>query len=127
MAMTDTIADMLTRIRNALKAKKTEVVIPRSKMKCEIARILKEEGYIRDYASNAAIKIQLKYGPSSANVINEIKRISKPGKRVYVGKDEIPMVMNGLGVAILSTPKGVMADRKAREAGVGGELICSVY
>lgn len=127
MAATDTIADMLTGIRNALRAKKAEVVLPHSKIKREIARILKEEGYIRGYSCNGEIKIQLRYGPSNISVINEIRRISKPGKRVYAGKDEIPLVMNGLGVAILSTPKGVITDRKAREMGVGGELICSVY
>lgn len=125
----DPIADMLTIIRNGVRARKKDVTIPSSKFKCEIARILKEEGYISGYAMEDGvpkrIKVELKYSGAHA-VISEIKRISKPGKRVYVGKDEIPSVMNGLGVAVLSTPRGVVTDREAKKLGVGGELIFSV-
>ncbi|MBI5598521.1 MAG: 30S ribosomal protein S8 [Deltaproteobacteria bacterium] len=132
MAMTDPIADMLTRIRNAIGARQTEVCVPMSRMKAEILKILKEEGYVKDYAvpgdkSPRVIKVQLRYGPSSRSVITEIKRVSKPGKRVYVSTDEIPEVMNGLGVAVISTSKGVVSDREARKLRVGGEFICSVY
>ncbi len=132
MAMTDPVADMLTRIRNALRARHDEVLVPASKIKCEIARILKQEGFIKDYSvledkNRSTIRIRLKYGPANRSVITELKRISRPGKRVYVASSDIPNVMNGLGVAILSTSKGVLDDKKARELGVGGELLCSVY
>jgi len=132
MAMTDPVADMLTRIRNALRAHHGDVIIPLSGLKQSIAVILKEEGYIEDFGVTkdkfpSTISIRLKYGPGRQGAITEIIRISKPGKRVYVGSGEIPRVMNGLGISILSTSKGVVTDRKAREAGVGGELICSVY
>jgi small subunit ribosomal protein S8 len=132
MAMTDPVADMLTRVRNALGARHKTVDIPASKLKGEIARILKEEGYIIDFSIDkkkipCSIRIRLKYEGLHTSIITEIKRISKPGKRVYVPSTEIPKVMNGIGIAILSTSKGVLADRKARELGVGGELLCSIY
>ena len=130
--MTDPIADILTRIRNAIQARHRDVLVPASNLKIEIVKILKEEGFISGFDiikdnKQGLIKIHLKYGPARRSVINGIKRISKPGLRIYVGKDEIPRVREGLGVAILSTSKGVMTDKKARELGVGGELLCSVY
>ncbi|MBI3752447.1 MAG: 30S ribosomal protein S8 [Deltaproteobacteria bacterium] len=132
MATTDPIADMLTRIRNANHARHKVVEIPSSKLKLEVAKILKEEGYIKDYElikdnKQGVIKIQLKYDPSKKEVIATIKRVSKPGLRVYVKKDRIPKVLNGLGISILSTSKGILTDKQAREIGVGGELICTVY
>lgn len=130
--MTDPIADLLTRIRNAVQAKQQEVVVPASKVKLEIAKILKEEGYIKDCSSykdgsKGFIKIQLKWGAAKKPSITSIRRVSKPGLRKYVGKEDIPRVLNGLGIAIVSTSRGLMTDRKARELGVGGELICSVF
>jgi len=130
--MTDPIADMLTRIRNALQAKKEEVDIPSSKLKLRIAEILKEEGYIKDFkliqdAKQGIIRIFLKYDEYGEPVISGLKRISKPGRRIYVSKDKIPRVMRGLGIAILTTSKGVMTDREARKMGVGGEVICYVW
>ncbi|HAG51240.1 MAG: 30S ribosomal protein S8 [Deltaproteobacteria bacterium GWC2_42_51] len=132
MPITDTIADMLTRIRNANQAQHKEVEVPQSRVKLEIAKILKEEGYIRSYTSikkdsQDVIKIELKYDSSKKGVISVIRRISKPALRRYVKKDKIPKVLNGLGLAILSTSKGIVSDRKARELCVGGELICTVY
>lgn len=132
MVMTDPIADMLTRIRNASSVNHEHVEIPASKMKQELARIFKEEGYIRDYKviqgdKHPAIRIYLKYGPNKTRVISGIRRISKPGLRVYAGKNEIPKVLGGLGVAVLSTSKGVLSDRQARNEGVGGEVICYVW
>lgn len=132
MSMTDPIADMLTRIRNAIQARHAEVSMPASKVKAEIAKILKEEGYIKEFATIKAdkfsnLKVTLKYSASKASSITNIKRISKPGLRKYVGKDEIPRILNGLGVAIISTSGGLMSDRKARELGVGGEILCTVY
>ncbi|OGP26707.1 MAG: 30S ribosomal protein S8 [Deltaproteobacteria bacterium GWB2_42_7] len=132
MPITDTIADMLTRIRNANQAQHKEVEVPQSRVKLEIAKILKEEGYIRSYTSikkdsQDVIKIELKYDSSKKGVISVIRRISKPALRRYVKKDKIPKVLNGLGLAILSTSKGIVSDRKAREVCVGGELICTVY
>lgn len=132
MVMTDPIADMLTRIRNANSAKHDSVDIPVSKLKVEVARILKEEGYVRDYkviddGKQGVLRIYLKYGPNKKLVISGIKRISKPGLRVYAKKDEIPRVLGGLGIAILSTSKGVMTDRAARQLGVGGEVLCYVW
>jgi small subunit ribosomal protein S8 len=128
--MSDPIADMLTRIRNAQVVKKTNVVMPSSKVKVAIANVLKDEGYIEDFAiaeadGKAELKIGLKYY-AGAPVIERLQRVSRPGLRIYKGKDDIPSVMNGLGVAIVSTPKGVMTDRKARATGVGGEIICYV-
>ena len=130
MSMSDPIADMLTRIRNAQVVKKTTVVMPSSKVKVAIANVLKDEGYIEDFAvaeadGKAELKIGLKYY-AGAPVIERLQRVSRPGLRIYKGKDDIPNVMNGLGVAIVSTPKGVLTDRKARATGVGGEIICYV-
>jgi len=130
MSMSDPIADMLTRIRNAQVVQKTTVVMPSSKVKVAIANVLKDEGYIEDFAVAAAdgkseLKIGLKYY-AGRPVIERLERVSRPGLRIYKGKDDIPSVMNGLGVAIVSTPKGVMTDRKARATGVGGEVICYV-
>ncbi|MFA6309893.1 MAG: 30S ribosomal protein S8 [Sterolibacterium sp.] len=130
MSMTDPIADMLTRIRNAQTAQKGAVVMPSSKLKVAIASVLKDEGYIDDFAIRAnggkpELDIALKYY-AGRPVIERIERISKPGLRVYKGKDDLPRVLNGLGVAIVSTPKGVMTDRKARASNVGGEVLCIV-
>lgn len=130
MSMSDPIADMLTRIRNAQGVQKTTVAMPSSKVKVAIANVLKDEGYIEDYAvsetgGKAELKIGLKYY-AGRPVIERLERVSRPGLRIYKGKDDIPQVMNGLGVAIVSTPKGVMTDRKARATGVGGEVICYV-
>lgn len=130
MSMSDPIADMLTRIRNAQVVQKTNVAMPSSKVKVAIANVLKDEGYIEDFAvletaGKAELKIGLKYY-AGRPVIERLERVSRPGLRIYKGKDEIPSVMNGLGVAIVSTPKGVMTDRKARATGVGGEVICYV-
>ena len=129
MSMHDPISDMLTRIRNAQRSKKVAVAMPSSKLKCAIAQVLKEEGYIEDFSvSNDAkpvLSIALKYY-AGRPVIEQIKRVSRPGLRVYKGSNEIPTVMNGLGIAIVSTSKGVMTDRKARAAGIGGELLCIV-
>lgn len=132
MAMTDPIADMLTRVRNALKARHKEVSMPCSKVKEEILTLLKEEGYINDYKTveedgRKALKVELKYGPANRSVITELKRVSKPGRRVYVASIEIPHILGGLGVAILSTSKGIVTDKKAKKLGVGGELICTVF
>jgi small subunit ribosomal protein S8 len=128
--MSDPIADMLTRIRNAQMADKMAVTMPSSKIKVSIAKVLKDEGYIddfavRDNAGKAELDIALKYY-AGRPVIERIERVSKPGLRVYKGSDDLPRVMNGLGVAIVSTPKGVMTDRKARASNVGGEVLCIV-
>ena len=130
MSMSDPIADMLTRIRNAQSAEKTEVVMPSSKLKVAIASVLKDEGYVdgfavREDAGKAQLSIALKYY-AGRPVIDRIDRVSRPGLRIYKGKEDIPTVMNGLGVAILSTSRGVMTDRKARASGVGGEVLCVV-
>ncbi len=132
MSMTDPIADMLTRIRNASAAYKKEVSMPSSKMKLRIARILKEEGFIEDYSfkednKQGILTIYLKYAEDKTPAIYHIERVSKPGRRVYVGKDSIPRVLRGIGIAILSTPRGVISDRTARKEGVGGEVICYVW
>lgn len=132
MSMTDPIADMLTRVRNANSAGKEKVMIPTSKKLVEIARILKEEGFIVDYEVVEAspvgeLIVTLKYGPRKEKTIRGLKRISKPGLRVYAGKDELPRVLGGLGTAVISTSKGVMTDRDARQAGVGGEVIAYVW
>ncbi|MDP9546667.1 UNVERIFIED_ORG: small subunit ribosomal protein S8 [Burkholderia cepacia] len=128
--MSDPIADMLTRIRNAQMVEKVSVAMPSSKVKVAIAQVLKDEGYIDDFAVKAEgakseLNIALKYY-AGRPVIERLERVSKPGLRVYRGRNDIPQVMNGLGVAIVSTPKGVMTDRKARATGVGGEVICYV-
>ena len=130
MSMSDPIADMLTRIRNAQGVQKSAVAMPSSNVKVAIAKVLKEEGYIEDFAvtsegGKAELKIGLKYYDRRP-VIERLERVSRPGLRVYKGRDELPSVMNGLGVAIVSTPRGVMTDRKARATGVGGEVICYV-
>lgn len=130
MSMHDPISDMLTRVRNAQRASKVSVSMPSSKLKVAIAQVLKEEGYIEDFAvtgeeKKPSLDIQLKYY-AGRPVIERIERVSRPGLRVYKGSGEIQKVMNGLGVTILSTSKGVMTDRKARTAGVGGELLCIV-
>jgi len=132
MNMTDPIADMLTRIRNGLAAGHETVSIPASKMKAEIAKILKAEGYINNYSTEGegkdkAIVIELKYGPDNQKVIVGLKRISKPGLKVYAKSNAIPRVLNGLGVAIISTSKGLMTDRDARKAGLGGEVVAYVW
>lgn len=132
MGMTDPIADMLTRIRNAQMAGHNAVAIPRSNLKLGIVRILKHEGFIEGYVeapgrAHGSIKVFLKYDDESKGIIRGIHRVSKPGRRVYVGKDEIPRVRNGLGVAILTTPRGVLTDHQARTAGVGGEILCKVW
>mgnify|MGYP000072706548 CR=1 FL=1 len=132
MNVTDPIADMLTRIRNANSANKAEVSMPSSKKLVEIARVIYEEGYIESYsvedtAPQKTLHITLKYGPKKTKVINGIKRISKPGLRKYAGVAELPRVRGGLGTAIISTSRGVMADRDARAMGVGGEIIAFVW
>ena len=130
MTMSDPISDMLTRIRNAQRSEKQSVAIPASRVKASIAQVLKDEGYIEDYAvrENAGkpqLEISLKYYAGKP-VIERIERVSRPGLRIYRPKDELPKVMNGLGVAIVSTSRGVMTDRKARGMGVGGEVLCIV-
>jgi small subunit ribosomal protein S8 len=132
MSMTDPIADMLTRIRNANMAKQQKVDIPSSNVKVNIASVLKTEGFIKNYKviaddKQGVLRVYLKFIDEKDPVINEIKRVSKPGGRVYVGSDDIPKIKNGLGVAILSTSKGILTDKAAREAQVGGELICTVW
>ena len=130
-AITDPIADMLTRIRNGLCAHHQRVDMPSSKLKVEIARILKEEGYIANFkvadeAKKKVLRVFLRYTPEGASVISELERISKPGRRVYVGAGEIPRVMGGMGVNILTTPQGLMTGKAARKAGLGGELLCQI-
>ncbi len=132
MSTTDSIADMLTRIRNANSATKETVSMPSSKKLVEIARVIKEEGYVSDYEviskkPQDELVITLKYGAKKAKVIRGIRRISKPGLRIYAGKDELPRVLGGLGTAIVSTSKGVMTDRDARIAGVGGEVLAYIW
>lgn len=132
MAMTDPIADMLTRIRNATMVKHKSVSIPASGVKKEIARILKEEGYINDFtviadSKQGILKVTLRYVDEEGSAITKIKRISKPGCRKYVGKDDVPSIISGLGVAVLSTSKGLLSGKSATEQGVGGELLFSVY
>ncbi|SHG74670.1 SSU ribosomal protein S8P [Thermosyntropha lipolytica DSM 11003] len=132
MVMTDPIADFLTRIRNGNMVMHETVEVPSSKMKLAIAKIMKDEGYIKDYeyiedGKQGIIRIYLKYGPNKEKVITGLKRISKPGLRVYVKKDEVPKVLGGLGTAIISTSKGVMTDKEARKLGLGGEVICYIW
>lgn len=132
MCMTDPIADMLTRIRNSNMVKQQKVDMPSSNLKVNIATVLKAEGFIKNYKvipdqKQGVLRIYLKYIDEKETVITEIKKISKPGGRVYVGSEDIPKVKNGIGVAILSTSKGILTDKSAREAGVGGELICTVW
>lgn len=132
--MQDPISDMLTRVRNAIQARHTKVDIPASRLKIEIARILKEEGYVTNYSlktsesSNArTLRIFLRYGPKGESVISHIERVSKPSRRVYVPNDEIARVLGGLGINILSTSQGVMTGKQARRSKIGGEVLCSVY
>lgn len=132
MSMTDPIADMLTRVRNANSAGKQTVSMPSSKKLVEIARIMDQEGYIAGYEvidgqPRATLEITLKYGDKKAKTIRGIKRISKPGLRIYAGKDELPRVLGGLGTAIISTSSGVMTDRDARKKGIGGEVIAYIW
>ena len=132
MATTDPIADLLTRIRNGLTARHKAIVVPRSKIKLEIVKILKQEGFVEGYIDQPTderpnIKVFLKYSDARTGVIQGIERVSSPSRRFYVGKDEVPRVRNGLGLAILTTPRGVLTDKSARTAGVGGEVLCYVW
>ena len=132
MNLTDPVADFLTRIRNAMRSKHQKLDVPASKLKAEIARILKEEGYIANYKpteedGQKVLRVYLKYGPNNESVIRDLQRVSRPGCRVYQGKGDIRRVQGGLGIAILTTPKGVMTGRQARREGVGGELLCEVW
>jgi small subunit ribosomal protein S8 len=137
--MTDPIADMITRIRNAVTAKHTRVDLPASKLKAEIARILQDEGYIQGFRlveeaaerdgrqARQVIRLFLKYGPRGEKVISGLERISRPGRRVYLGVEDVPTVLGGLGTSILTTSRGVMTGRAAKQAGVGGEVLCNVW
>ena len=130
--MSDPVADFLTRVRNAIGARQQKVDVPASRLKLEIARILKEEGYISNFKATEEdgqklLRVYLKYGPNNEATISSLNRVSKPGCRVYVGRTEIPRVLGGLGINILTTPKGVMTGRQARREGVGGEVLCEVY
>jgi small subunit ribosomal protein S8 len=137
--MTDPISDMITRIRNAVTAKHTRVDLPSSKLKAEIARILQDEGYIQGFRlveepadrqgqqARPLIRLFLKYGPHGEKVISGLERISRPGRRVYLGVEEVPTVLGGLGTSILTTSRGVMTGRAAKKAGVGGEVLCNVW
>jgi small subunit ribosomal protein S8 len=131
MSLTDPVADFLARIRNAIRARHQKLDVPASKLKAEIARILKEEGYISNYKvqdeeGKLVLRVYLKYGGAEA-AIRDLARVSRPGCRVYVGRDDIKRVQGGLGISILTTPKGVMTGRQARREGVGGELLCEVW
>lgn len=132
MTMTDPIADMLTRIRNALRIGRNNVTMPRSKIKVGIAEVLKREGYIKGFdideeGPQGSISVSLKYGPNGEQVITSIRRISKPGRRLYSTLTDLKPVLNGLGISILSTSKGILSDREARKQRVGGELLCEIY
>jgi len=132
MSMSDPLADMLTRIRNANKARFSSVEMPLSKLKVSVAKVLKDEGYITDYqvsdeGPQGTLKLDLKYGPDNELVITGIRRISKPGYRQYKRSNQIPTVMSGLGIGILTTSKGVITDKQAREQNIGGELLCEVW
>ena len=132
MTMSDPIADMLTRIRNATRARFNSVDIPGSRLKIDLAKILKDEGFVRNYkvikdGKQGILRIYLKYGADRESVIYEIKRISKPSRRVYVKSRDVKPVMNGMGLAILSTSKGVMTDKRARSENVGGEILCNIW
>jgi len=132
MNMTDPVADLLTRIRNAVRAKLPRVDIPSSKLKVEIARILKDEGYVSNFrvtedTKQGMLRIFMKYGPGMERVITDVQRVSRPGCRIYCGKDRIPRVYGGLGINILSTSRGLMTGRAAAREGVGGEIICNVW
>jgi small subunit ribosomal protein S8 len=132
MRLTDPVADMLARIRNAIRARHQKVDIPASKLKTEIARILKEEGFIANFKpseeeGHKVLRVYLKYGSNNEAVISNLARVSRPGCRVYVRRTEIPRVLGGLGINILTTPKGVMTGRQARKQGLGGELLCEIW
>ncbi len=132
MAVSDPIADMLTRIRNGVKARFNSVDVPGSKLKTDIARILKDEGFIKNFkflkdGKQGILRIYLKYGAGQSNVIYGLKRISKPSCRIYVKSNEIKPVYNGMGISILSTSKGIMTDKKARQENIGGEILCNVW
>lgn len=132
MSASDPVADFLTSVRNAIRAKHRKVDVPSSKLKAEIAKVLLRERYINNFkiiedTRQGVLRVYLKYAGEDANVITGIRRVSTPGRRVYVGKGEIPRVMGGLGTSIVSTSRGVMTDREARDAGLGGELICQVW
>jgi small subunit ribosomal protein S8 len=130
--MTDPVADMLTRIRNALAARHDEAEMPSSRLKEEVARVLRDEGYIEDYRAvgeppNRLLKIYLKYGPLGEDIVRELRRVSKPGRRIYRGVRDLGYVHNGLGIWVVSTNQGVLSDRECRRANVGGEVLCSVF
>jgi small subunit ribosomal protein S8 len=132
MNMTDPVADMITRIRNGVRAKTPKVDMPFSKLKVEIARILKDEGYVANFKvieddKQGILRVYLKYGPGMERVITDLQRVSRPGCRIYCGKDQIPRVYGGLGINILSTSRGVMTGRTAAREGVGGEILCNVW
>ncbi|MCE5322445.1 30S ribosomal protein S8 [bacterium] len=132
MTVTDPVADLLTRIRNANSAKHDFVEVPASKLSMEILRILRDEGFIKNYESLKdrkfpTAKIALKYGPKQEQIISNLKRVSKPGLRVYAKRDKVPRVLRGLGVAVISTSRGVMTDRDARKLGIGGEVLCYIW
>lgn len=132
MSMTDSIADLLTRIRNANRANHEKVDVPFSRMKQDIVRLIKDEGFIKNYRfiedrRQGTLRVFMKYGPNRERIIKNMKRVSKPGCRVYTSADEIPRVLGGLGVAILSTSRGIMTDRQARNARVGGEVLCYIW
>jgi small subunit ribosomal protein S8 len=132
MSLTDPVADFLTRVRNAINARHQKVDVPLSKLKLEIARILKEEGYISNFKpvedeGRKNLRVYLKYASDNTSPISHLSRVSRPGCRVYVGHGEIPRVLGGLGINILTTPKGVMTGRQARKEGVGGEVLCEIY
>jgi small subunit ribosomal protein S8 len=132
MSFTDPVADFLTRIRNGIKARHQKVDVPISKLKLEVARILKEEGYVANFKSmeedgKKILRVYIKYGNDNQAAITSISRVSRPGCRVYVGHSEIPRVLGGLGINILTTPKGLMTGKKARKEGLGGEILCEVY
>ena len=132
MSVSDPVADFLTCVRNAVRAKHRKVDVPASKMKTELTKVLLRERYINNFkviddSRQGMLRVYLKYGAGDESVITNLKRVSTPGRRVYVGKDEIPRVMGGLGSSIVSTSRGLMSDREAREAGLGGELVCQVW
>ena len=132
MSLTDPVADFLSRIRNGIRARHQKVDVPASKLKLEMARILKEEGFIANFKATEeegrkVLRIYLKYGPNNEAAISRLERVSKPGCRVYVGRTDIPRVLGGMGINILTTPRGVMTGRDARKQGVGGEVLCEIY
>lgn len=132
MSLTDPVADLLTRIRNAVRSHHAKFDVPSSKLKIEIIKILESEGFVGPYKLNQeqgrpTLRVQLKYGPNDQPVISNLRRVSQPGCRVYVGRNQIRPVLGGLGISILSTPRGVMTGREARKQGVGGELLCEVW